>query len=42
MSPLKSCSEVTSEVAPALAAVPLVAVTLVVTELAATIEPSTG
>src|SRR2546421_6358753 len=42
MSPLKSVSDVTCEVAPALACVPLVAVTLVVTELAVTMEPSAG
>src|ERR1700730_11692904 len=42
MSPLKSVSDVTCEVAPALACAPLVAVTLVVTELAVTREPSAG
>src|SRR4029077_17081745 len=42
MSPLKSESDVTSDVASALACTPLVAVTLVVTELALTIEPSAG
>ena len=42
ISPLKSVSEVTCDVAPALACIPLVAETLVVTELAVTIEPSEG
>ena len=42
ISSLKIAREVTCEVAPALACVPLVAETLVVTELAATIEPSAG
>ena len=42
ISPLKSESDVTCDVAPALAWTPLVAETLVVTELAATIEPSAG
>ena len=40
ISSLKIAREVTCDVAPALACVPLVAETLVVTELAATIDPS--
>ena len=42
MSPLKSVSEVTWDVAPALACTPLDAETLVVTEVAVTTEPSAG
>src|SRR5690348_2034381 len=42
ISPLKSESVVTCEVAPELACSPLVAVTLVVTEAALTIDPSVG
>jgi hypothetical protein len=42
ISSLKTVREVTCEVAPALACVPLVAETLVVTELAVRIEPSAG
>src|SRR5579864_1542083 len=42
MSPLKSDRVVTCDVAPAFACTPLVAVTLVVTELALTMEPSAG
>src|SRR6266852_2519105 len=42
MSPLKSDRVVTCDVAPAFACAPLVAVTLVVTELALTMEPSVG
>src|SRR5881392_3593327 len=42
ISPLKSDSVVTCDVAPARACVPLVADTLVVTELAVTTDPSDG